>query len=59
MGSLNGGKALFRFRSSTWRTDCLYSTKGVQKEDTLKRSAYCQGYGGAGGRDQDYKIENK
>lgn len=59
MGSLNGWKPWLRFGSSTWRTDYLSSTKGVQKEDTLKSPAYCQGYGDAGGRDQDYEIENK
>lgn len=59
MGSLNGWKALLRFGSSTWRTVYLYSTKGVQKEGTFKRPAYCQGYGDVGGRDQDYETENK
>lgn len=59
MGSLNGWKPWLRFGSSTWRTDYLSFTKGVQKEDTLKSPAYCQGYGDAGGRDQDYEIENK
>lgn len=59
MGSLNGSKVRLRFGSFTWRTDYLSSTKGVQKEDTLKGPAYCQGYGDAGGRDQDYEIENK